>query len=41
MISGCVGTTMGLLGCGGALAWNSEDEKELLDEDQGAGRALG
>lgn len=41
MISGCVGTTTGLLGCGGALAWNSEDEKELLDEDQGAGRALG
>ena len=41
MISGCGGTTTGLLGCGGALAWNSEDEKELLDEDQGAGRALG
>ena len=41
MISGCVGTAEGLLGCGGALAWNSEDEKELLDEHQGAGRALG
>lgn len=40
MISGCVGTPEGLLGVWGALACNSEDEKELLDEDQGA-RALG
>lgn len=35
------GNPRGALGVWGALACNSEDEKELLDEDQGAGRALG